>query len=896
MNALELRLTTLNPGLHSSFVKTKETVSLLLQQYIKNFPSYTDHSIEHTMQVLRLASDLLNSDEIQNLNAEEIYILCMACILHDVGMCVPEDKLDSLISNEDYKSYQLRFKDKSLEVYLRDIHHILSKNFINEEWQLLGIPNEKFAKAIGLVAQGHRKVDLSDFEVYNPRYFAKGGRESVCLPYLACVLRIADELDVTNMRTPNILTKYYIPDNEISKKEFQKHQATMQVNFHRDCVIIEAKCTDHNILAALEEQYEKIQNVISTCQKTIRSISHVDDRSFSLQLTKLEPKFEYVNFDPKGIKYSFDVKNVINAFVGKDLYTNHTAALREAIQNGVDACNYKFASDPKYDRSLTVRVSDDEIIICDNGQGMDEFIIENYFGRLASSYYAQDSIKTEFQAIGQFGIGVFSYFLVADYIEIETKAKGKQALKFRTDQDPNGYFHFFDKYEKAEEGTNLILHLKEEFKGKISFDFLEKFIIDVFPFIEFPINLIDNNRNVEILPSSFELNLDADIVPKMHILEQENSSKLGLLKTHVSNNDFEGSMGIVVPSSQQNFNISLSSLFSSNQFYSRKHSEYSEVQISQKGVFVNKYGYQLAFAIGKINILNKLNISLDRSNFRNTAEVDEIINYFEIDLLNKFFYQHLPSLGIISDKEKAKASIWLVENTIARYYDLTSGVRESLKVNLVFKLSKKTKARYLTFQQISEENIAEILIAEPKAKLPISCSDDLIFHLPSRQSRRYKMLFDNVLNYIIEIREKDGVYITYAAKGNYTAVKKMEDNMEYVTDFYGDFNCVKNDKFVINRLDNRIGAREDYYEYSYITFNLNNVFIKKVSEKIEIIKNNSSYRKIVREILSTAADFISEPQKNRLPKNTVIEKINPLIEKLNENSNLNFSNFSDKDF
>jgi molecular chaperone HtpG len=221
MNALEKKLSKLNPGFKSILDQTIQKVGLLLQTYSKNFPTYTDHSIEHTQHVMNLAAELLNSSEIGELNDDEIFILCMACILHDVGMCVPEDKIESICKTEDILNYRKSHPDMPKETYIRDVHHTLSAKFIMEEWRSFNIPSEKYAQAIALVAEGHRKVDLSDFDIYVPQFFVKGGRDFVCLPYLACIIRIADELDVSNMRTPDILCKYYIPDNEKSRKEWE---------------------------------------------------------------------------------------------------------------------------------------------------------------------------------------------------------------------------------------------------------------------------------------------------------------------------------------------------------------------------------------------------------------------------------------------------------------------------------------------------------------------------------------------------------------------------------------------------------------------------------------------------------------------------------------------------
>ncbi|MBL0337275.1 MAG: hypothetical protein IPP73_18655 [Chitinophagaceae bacterium] len=69
-----------------------------------------------------------------------------------------------------------------------------------------------------LVGMGHRVADLLDFDRYKPEFPVQSGSEYVCLPYLAAILRLADELDITNDRTPELLFDEYLPDNKVSKR------------------------------------------------------------------------------------------------------------------------------------------------------------------------------------------------------------------------------------------------------------------------------------------------------------------------------------------------------------------------------------------------------------------------------------------------------------------------------------------------------------------------------------------------------------------------------------------------------------------------------------------------------------------------------------------------------
>ena len=101
-----------------------------------------------------------------------------------------------------------------------------------------------------------------------------------------------------------------MPNNEFSRREWGKHIATTQINFTEDTVLYNVTCTDQNMLAALETQFEKAEQTLRYCQKVIRTIGNTGDRMFELSLMRIEPHYKFVNFDPKGIKFSFDVQNV----------------------------------------------------------------------------------------------------------------------------------------------------------------------------------------------------------------------------------------------------------------------------------------------------------------------------------------------------------------------------------------------------------------------------------------------------------------------------------------------------------------------------------------------------------------------------------------------------------
>lgn len=177
--------------------------------------------------------------------------------------------------------------------------------------------------------------------------------------------------------------------------------------------------------------------------------------------------------------FQTEVKQLLNLMI-HSLYSNSEIFLRELISNASDAADkLRFeglsnASLFEDDPNLHVRVTTDKeagtVTISDNGIGMTrDDVIENlgtiaksgtadFFNRLSGDQ-AKDS-----QLIGQFGVGFYSAFIVADRVTVRTRRAGNavdQAVEWES--DGSGEFTVAA-IEKKERGTEIVLHLKEDDK------------------------------------------------------------------------------------------------------------------------------------------------------------------------------------------------------------------------------------------------------------------------------------------------------------------------------------------------------------------------------------------------------------------------------------------------
>lgn len=167
--------------------------------------------------------------------------------------------------------------------------------------------------------------------------------------------------------------------------------------------------------------------------------------------------------------------------VTHSLYSNADIFVRELVSNASDACDkLRFegtADDSLYegDSELKIRLDIDTdaktITIADNGIGMNEADVIDNLGTIAKSgtkaflEQLSDDKKQDGNLIGQFGVGFYSGFIVADTITVETRKAGEDANNgVRWVSDGTGAYTT-ESIEKAERGTSITLHLKDEYAG-----------------------------------------------------------------------------------------------------------------------------------------------------------------------------------------------------------------------------------------------------------------------------------------------------------------------------------------------------------------------------------------------------------------------------------------------
>ncbi len=177
------------------------------------------------------------------------------------------------------------------------------------------------------------------------------------------------------------------------------------------------------------------------------------------------------------LSFQTEVKQLLNLMI-HSLYSNKEIFLRELISNASDACDklrFEALSDNALyedDNELKIVIDYDKeagtVTITDNGIGMSrEEVIEN-IGTIANSGTRKflDNLTGEqakdAQMIGQFGVGFYSSFIVADNVTVETRRAGltpEHGVRWHSSGE--GEFDL-ENIERKERGTTIILHLRED--------------------------------------------------------------------------------------------------------------------------------------------------------------------------------------------------------------------------------------------------------------------------------------------------------------------------------------------------------------------------------------------------------------------------------------------------
>ena len=182
-------------------------------------------------------------------------------------------------------------------------------------------------------------------------------------------------------------------------------------------------------------------------------------------------------------QFKTESKRILDMMVNS-IYTHKEIFLRELISNASDAIdklNYKVLTESdskvgKDDFRIDVKIDRDAktVTVSDNGIGMTADEMEKNLGYIAHSgtlEFKKEIDDKENESIGQFGVGFYSAFMVADDVKVVSKAYGSEEANIWESDGVDGYT--IKECQKDGFGTDIILHIKDDQGSEEYSEFLE---------------------------------------------------------------------------------------------------------------------------------------------------------------------------------------------------------------------------------------------------------------------------------------------------------------------------------------------------------------------------------------------------------------------------------------
>lgn len=534
-----------------------EKVSPLLETVGKDaFHDFTLHTPEHSRKLLHIAGFIIPKKTLDALSDLELAVMIMSFYVHDIGMVVDEDRRKNLLSDPDflgfletekdfkeqieslrkeissasvekkplYENHLAQVYEAAMTKYLRPLHNkkatyepqIGSLEAVRSD--LFTCNARSFRDQLIAICFSHNEstsiLELKDEDgndELNKNYVCADQRLN--LQYCAAVLRLADILDFDAERTPDTLFRALgiadkkLPGFKISLQEWNKQMAVKSVEFKDSEIEVQADSNSPAIGASIKKMCEDIEREIrDTTSFLLNAPKDIADK-YKLDIPLIvKPKITRKGYADKNYSIHLDEKSIMTLLMGENLYERAQVALRELIQNSIDACILRSKLDAASPLEITVSVSKDTdgrtwLTVRDNGIGMDDNVLSNYFFNIGKSYYQSSDFQTYmrkksikgFSPISRFGIGILSVFMIADALKVTTQnGFSEKDKKHRTIFiDDTDSLAFVSESTRTEQGTSIELRLKKDQDTDQDIDMLYSYVKEVFIHPAVPIKLVD---------------------------------------------------------------------------------------------------------------------------------------------------------------------------------------------------------------------------------------------------------------------------------------------------------------------------------------------------------------------------------------------------------------------
>lgn len=235
---------------------------MMLDRYRNVFPQYTDHSSLHCLNIMNLAGQLVG-DCLLQLNGSELYVLLTGILFHDLGMGISKADFEGLAPVLCGELYPVKGREAEL---IREYHQEFSALLVEKYSDIFEIRKE-YVFPVMQAVRGHRKTDLWDENAF-PAAF-QIGTESVCLPYIAGIIRLADEMDLCRDRNSILGGEEQMISDSYSRLVWRTHDTVTGMELTEKECILYAEGGDRDIWEELGKWTRKLQKTMDEVEQVI---------------------------------------------------------------------------------------------------------------------------------------------------------------------------------------------------------------------------------------------------------------------------------------------------------------------------------------------------------------------------------------------------------------------------------------------------------------------------------------------------------------------------------------------------------------------------------------------------------------------------------------------------
>lgn len=426
----------------------------MLKTVRDTFPTYTLHDEVHVVNVIHAIENLLGEEGIGKLTEGETELLLLAACYHDIGMCYSKQEKQSELNSIRFKRYLeqhpsadvLMFENEGeipakIQVdFFRSIHHERIAKILKDSLDVSNVRRDRLIKVCQSHGENIERVKEIPYDNFNEIDYC----------FCAVLLRLGDILDFDVTRSPEILYEYQKIEDAQDRQsviEWRKHQSSLGFRYpkqaSRDALAFRAVSNSMQTEHFIHMFLDYIDLELRNCSEVISNNCSDRWRNLALPIQIDRSGIESNGYRTGEYHLTMDSERVLELLVGNDLYTHSAVFIRELLQNSLDAIgtrrmldrNYGFDSWMKEKPSVVITTwmdpdGNDWLRVDDNGIGMTEKIILDYFLKVGRSYYTSPEFYQgyyrnkdyyDYKPISQFGIGILSCFLCGDRIEVSTR-------------------------------------------------------------------------------------------------------------------------------------------------------------------------------------------------------------------------------------------------------------------------------------------------------------------------------------------------------------------------------------------------------------------------------------------------------------------------------------------